>query len=108
MAVDSIGWRYDWRSAPRRQLENGVAEVVDQVAGDHRHLALVRLGQVAGGAVQVHRQPAGGLGVEQLRQPRGDHAGEHVAGAAGGHAGIARRVDERRALRASRSPCGAP
>ena len=54
-------------SAPRRA-------VAIRSRGDHRHLPFARFGQVAGHAVQEHRKPARGLGVEQLRQPGGNHA----------------------------------
>ena len=92
------GWTYSRRSvrfsgpaflddlAARRQLHHRVAEVRGEVAGGHRHFALVGLGEIAGHAVQVDGELAGGLGIEQLRQPGGDHAGQHVAGAAGRHA----------------------
>ena len=76
------------------QLHDGIAEVVDDVGGRHRDLPLVRLRQVARHAVQVHRELARRLGVEELREPRGDHPREHVARAAGGHARIAGGVDE--------------
>ena len=42
-------------------------------------------GQIAGGAVQEHRELTRRFGVEQLRQPRRQHARQDVAGAAGGH-----------------------
>ena len=77
-------------------------------AGRERDFAFVGLGQIAGGAVQIDGQLAGGLRVEQLREPRRDHAGQQVARAAGGHAGVARQVDERPAVGARDRSCGAP
>ena len=66
----------------------------DDVGGNERDFPLVRLGEIAGGAVQVDGELAGRLRIEQLREPGGDHAGQHVAGAAGRHAGVAGEVDE--------------
>ena len=39
-----------------------------------RDFPFVGLGEIAGGAVQVDRELARRLGVEQLREPRRDHA----------------------------------
>ena len=72
--------------AARGELEHRVAEMAGDVGGRHRHFAFVGLGEIAGQAVQVDREAARRLRVEQLRQPRRDHAGEDVAGAAGRHA----------------------
>ena len=76
------------------QVQDGVAQVCRQIAGRHRHLAFVGLGEIAGQAMQVHRKLACGFGIQELRQPGGNHPGEHIAGAAGRHAGIASRIDE--------------
>ena len=82
-------------AAARGQLQHRVAETRGDVAGDERHFPFVRFGEIAGRAVQIDRELAGGLRVEQLREPRRDHAGEEVARAAGRHPGVAGEVDER-------------
>src|ERR1041385_8573405 len=48
-----------------RELEKGVAHMSGQVAGRHRHLAFVGLGEIAGHPVQIYRELARGLGVEE-------------------------------------------
>jgi len=55
-----------------------------QVAGRHRDLALVGLGQVAGHAMQVHAELAGGFSVEKLLR---DGVNFFVARAGGSPAG---------------------
>ena len=94
--ADRLGHQDEaWRSAGRGYaLERG-PQVPYQVAGRHRHLPLrLRVGQIAGGAVQEDRELTGRFGIEQLGEPRRQHAGQDVAGAAGGHPRVAGRVDE--------------
>ena len=73
----------------------------------HRHVPFVGFREIACQAVEIHRELAGGFGVEQLGEPGGDHSCEHVAGAAGGHARIAGRVDEDLFVR-RRDQCAVP
>jgi hypothetical protein len=75
-------------------FKNGVADVIDQIAGGHRHLAVVSVGELAGGTVEVYRQLARGFRVEELRKPCAEHAGQDIPGSARGHARTTGRVDE--------------
>ena len=61
--------------------------MIDEIGRGHRDLAVVGIGQLARGSMEIHRQLARGFGVEQLREPGAEHSGEHVAGAAGRHPG---------------------
>src|SRR4029453_12835 len=61
--------------APGGELHARVAEMAGAVGRGHRHFPFVGFSKIAGHAVQIHRQLAGGLRIEQLCQPRGDHAG---------------------------------
>ena len=82
-----------------RNFENGVADVIDQIAGGHRHLAVVGVGELARGPMEIHRQLARGFRVEQLREPGAEHAGQDVSGPAGGHARAAGRIHEHLLIR---------
>ena len=79
----------DGAATRRRAVSSSSASPMcaDQVPGGHRDFAFVGVAQLAGRAVHVDGDPAGGLRIEQLADPCRDHPGEHVAGAAGGHAG---------------------
>ena len=45
--------------------------MLDQIARGHRHFAVIRIGELARGAMEVDGQLAGGLGVE-MTLPSGD------------------------------------
>ena len=75
-------------------FENGVADVIDQIAGGHRDFAVVGVGELAGGSMQIDSDLACGFRIEQLREPGAEHAGQHIARAAGRHAGAAGRIHE--------------
>src|SRR5580765_9031439 len=80
--IDQGGTSFLDHFAAGGQFHHRVADVSGKIASGHRHFPFVCFRQVAGHAVKINREFAGGLGIEQLRQPCGDHAGEHIAGAA--------------------------
>ena len=107
---DVAGASLGLRAARSRAVSSSMASPMwlDDVAGGHRHFALVGLGQLAGGAVQVDGELARGLGVEQLRQPRASMPVSTSPRAAGGHAWIARRIDEHLAVGRRDRACDSP
>src|SRR5215210_4644049 len=75
------------------EVDEGVGQGVDQIAGDHADLAILVAGDVAGQAVDVDAELSGLEGRELLTDQGRDDAAEDVAGAAGGHARVTGRVD---------------